>query len=359
VTEGPPRPASAFSRTDEPATLFDILEGTVEVDTPKQSAFASFMRRNHNREASILGCPGQSGSSPEQDDMPAAPVPMRKSSLPDNTPGTVIRNTSTENSSSESRAVAGDLDGAGGTITIRGKSTSPIRIVSDPSLSRFCTSERPLPRTFERSVIPMHIVEQPELKEYGITLALKLSSPIFVGGATIEGHIRVTIDTVRHWIRPAILSYASTISNVSLETLTVDVLGVESCRNKKHVFRSLAMELINELRPPPKTMLSNSKSAQGAYWNLAPSTTEMPFCLSLPVRMGPAPYRSKPAKIQYLVAVTASIKIDDRACHVRASREVDILTVNDRKCRSSLAFILLTICSRNDHRKPTETAHCH
>lgn len=262
---------------------------------------------------------------------PIAPVPIRKSSLTDASQAAIAYLNRNEFDGRDN-VTTKNFDSAGGTIPVRGHSSSPIRSTSDQRNPSAVGPQQVPPKTFQRTTIPMDVVDRPELLEPGFLLALKLTSPMFVGGATVEGTLRIDVGNITSRTFPNLLSQTTPINNIALSNITIDVLGIESCRNKKHVFRSIAMELFDETRPPPSSMLSKSKSTQGKYWNLAPSFTELPICLSLPMDVGPPPYKSKHAKIQYIIAVTASIKIDERSCLVRSSQSIDILTVHDRKC---------------------------
>ena len=228
--------------------------------------------------------------------------------------------------------------GSGSTIPNRGGALSPVRATSEQQVRPPQGGRHTPLRTFQRNVVPMDIVEIPELRQAGFSMALKLASPVFTGGGSVEGNISIIIENGKPWPRPTLIWGTPIIPTLSLSRLTVDVLGVESCRGRNHVFRSLAMELIDDMHPPPSCMLAIPHTHRGPNWIMAPSSAKIPFCVSLPVHMGPSPYKTKMAKIQYMISVSASIKIGNRACCVRTSRGVDILTVQDRESCTCLNF---------------------
>lgn len=216
--------------------------------------------------------------------------------------------------------------GSGQTIPSRGSAVSPVRLAV-ASLDDTSSEMRKIPsRTFVRSVRPVDIVEFPKLNHPRVALDLRVSSPLFMGGGTVEGSLRIALDGGAPGGR-----YKSR-SAMSIGRVLVDVLGVESSHGKHWIFRSLACELIDETHPPPNTMAASTGAAFDAFWESIPSSSVLPFRLNLPVNMGPPPYRSKQARIRYIICATLAIKISGMQHCVRKSLEIAILSAHDRRC---------------------------
>lgn len=216
--------------------------------------------------------------------------------------------------------------GSGQTIPSRGSAVSPVRLAV-ASLDDTSSEMRKIPsRTFVRSVRPVDIVEFPKLNHPRVALDLRVSSPLFMGGCTVEGSLRIALDGGAPGGR-----YKSR-SAMSIGRVLVDVLGVESSHGKHWIFRSLACELIDETHPPPNTMAASTGAAFDAFWESIPSSSVLPFRLNLPVNMGPPPYRSKQARIRYIICATLAIKISGMQHCVRKSLEIAILSAHDRRC---------------------------
>ena len=215
--------------------------------------------------------------------------------------------------------------GSGQTIPTRGQSSSPIRREAANSKHSVPGVMRTPSRTFIRIVKPVDIIEVPEIKHPRLSLRTVVGSPLFIGGATIEGEVRVIVENKKsrraRRLQPVLL----------LERATIDLLGIETCNGNNHVFRSLAMELIDDAHPPPAAMVVSTKVRFDQSWELIPSNTKIPFRLNLPIDMGPPPYRSRHADIRYVLCTTMTLQIEGRRSHVRDSQEIPILTVHDRK----------------------------
>lgn len=130
---------------------------------------------------------------------------------------------------------------------------------------------------------------------------------------------------------------------LSLTRITVDLIGVEEMSaTKRHVFLSLATELVDPDHPPPHTMVQwpETVAPSEPFWVLAPSVTQLPFNMSLPLEIGPPPFQSKHARIRYVLSVTLWIKESGKTWSVRDSHDVIVLTVFDREhfpdCGSSM-----------------------
>lgn len=204
------------------------------------------------------------------------------------------------------------------TVPSRGRSTSPIR------LSRLGELRRAPSRTFIPPIVPTDILDFPKVSHPRIAINTKLSTPVSVGGATVEGEVYITFDdgkaSTRRKTRPPIL----------LRRIVVSLIAIEYSNGRKWIFRSLATDLIDEAHPPPTTMLAVAPSSSGTQWEVVPSMSVLPFRLDLPVIMGPPPYKGKKVGIKYVVSTTVEAKIADKAEFVRESQDVAVLTVHDR-----------------------------
>ena len=198
----------------------------------------------------------------------------------------------------------------------KGESTSPLR---RPHAVRKAPS-----RTFVPTTWPTDLLVAPILTHARVCLAIRLSSPIFMGGATVEGVVCIQIDggnpEKKRKLKQAL----------SLRTLSVTLVGIERCKARQEMFRVLQTDLIDQEHPPPATMALDT-SLDGC-WDVAPSESHLPFCLDLPVAMGPPPYKSKKVGISYWLSALLEFTIASKKHLVRQSREVTILTVHDRKC---------------------------
>ena len=150
-----------------------------------------------------------------------------------------------------------------------------------------------------------------------------------MGGGTVDGSLQVVLDGGAHGGRRTRWAAQVEVSNVN--RVSVDVLGVESSHGKQWIFRSLASELIDEAHPPPNTMIASTRTLSDAFWETVPSSSVLPFRLNLPVNIQHGPYRSKQARISYMICTTLAVKISGAQYFVRKSLEIAILSVHDRK----------------------------
>lgn len=206
----------------------------------------------------------------------------------------------------------------GPTIRTRGRSTSPIR---RPNI---LTLRRAPSRTFTPLVMPIDLLDTPRLTHSRLNLAIHLSGPIFMGGATVEGEVHVGIDGGPFETR------RRSTPGLSLDKISATLIGVERCKGRQHMFRALSSDLIDAAHPPPASMAPDPGPDAG--WDVQPSNSTLPFRLDLPVVMGPPPYSSKKVGISYWLCTSAEFKISGKRYFVRQSREVTVLTVHDRMC---------------------------
>ena len=209
-----------------------------------------------------------------------------------------------------------DTPKPGTTVRPRGKSSSPLR--RPETHIRWDST-----RTYIPAELPLDLLYAPNLTNHRILLDLRLSSPIFMGGATVEGDVHILIDG----------GFAGkkrkSPSSVSICKMFVTVVGIESCKARQEMFRVLMTDLIDQkqaLSPYILPILKSEGARTGSY-----PPYGLPFCVDLPVNMGPPPYESKKAGIRYLVSATVEAMIGGKRCMVRQSREIAILSVHDRK----------------------------
>ncbi|KAF2403596.1 hypothetical protein EJ06DRAFT_553869 [Trichodelitschia bisporula] len=213
----------------------------------------------------------------------------------------------------------------GFTIPNHGRSQSPVKDTAARLDPIFSNGLRRVPsRTFVRPHGPnCDVFDFPTHRHPRVAIELHVGAPIFVGGGSVEGHVRILVedtDRIRHK-RP-----------LALSRISVDLLGVEEVSGpRRHIFLSLATELIDADNPPPHNMVESLKqiSPLDPFWTLAPSVSNLPFMLSLPLDVGPPPFHSKHARIRYVLCVTLLIREQGRQFLVRSSSEVTLLPVYD------------------------------
>lgn len=224
---------------------------------------------------------------------------------------------------------ASDHRKRGCAITGKGRSQSPVK----NSVARFepVTSggSRKVPsRTYRRQPLSASIIEYPVHNHPRIKLELHLGASLFVGGGSIEGHVRIIVDDserIRHK------------RALALARITVDLLGIEEMTGwKKSTFLNLVTELIDGENPPPHHMVESLKqiSPLDQFWHLVPSISILPFLLSLPLDVGPPPFQSKHARIRYMLTATMLIRDQGKQYLVRTSQNVSVISVYDRECCS-------------------------
>lgn len=180
-----------------------------------------------------------------------------------------------------------------------------------------------LSRTFVPASPPVDLLYAPRVSSRRILLDLRLSSPIFVGGATVEGEVHVIIDG-------GFSSKKSPkASNISLTCISVTIVGIERCKGRQEIFRALTSRLIGAAQRPPLSMAPQLTAEN--TWIIVPSSAVLPFCIDLPIKMGPPPYESKKAGIRYLASVTVEAKIGKTHRIIRRSQEIAVLSVHDRR----------------------------
>ncbi|KAG8631625.1 hypothetical protein KVT40_000765 [Elsinoe batatas] len=210
-------------------------------------------------------------------------------------------------------------------IPDRGRSNSPVRQIRDRLDPVKSDTSRRIPSgTFIRDPCPFDIVDQPISRHNRIAAQLQVVAPLFVGGGSVEGFARIAVNGV-DWSRQR---RALLISRIS-----VDLLGIEELvgQHRRSVFLSLATELLNAEHPPPNDMVESTTplSFRDCLWILKPSISHLPFRISLPLDVGPAPFRSKTAQIRYLLSMSIYASENGSPVIIRQSQEISVLSTYD------------------------------
>ncbi|KAF2231316.1 hypothetical protein EV356DRAFT_535589 [Viridothelium virens] len=159
------------------------------------------------------------------------------------------------------------------------------------------------------------LLDFPNYKHPRIKLDLLVGAPLFVGGGNVEGSVRVMpIDTERRRTQIAML-----------ESVSVDLVGVEELSGAR---RSVFLSLSTELEHPGQHSNTPLKRPESPT-PLSLTSYSMPFSITLPLDVGPPPFRSKHAKIRYVLAVTVWVQGIERSTSVRSSQEIQVLSVYD------------------------------
>jgi hypothetical protein len=154
---------------------------------------------------------------------------------------------------------------------------------------------------------------------------LHLGANLFVGGGSIEGHVRIIVNEIER---------ARHKRQLAINRISIDLLGVEEVTGpKRGVFLNLTTELIDFQNPPPHQMVESLKqiSPIDPFWLLIPSTSNLPFLLSLPLDVGPPTFSSRYARIRYVLSVTLLIRDQGKQYLVRTSQDISVISVYDRE----------------------------
>ncbi|KAI4177038.1 MAG: hypothetical protein LQ343_000518 [Gyalolechia ehrenbergii] len=186
------------------------------------------------------------------------------------------------------------------------------------------TLRRAPSRTFVPLALPVDIIDFPKVLHPRVAIAIRISAPIFMGGATVEGAVELTIDG-----GPKIAREGRKQAPISIDRISVALVGVERSGARQHMFMCLMTDLIDEAHLPPIEMARPNQPVSDQLWEVMPSRTTLPFRINLPVMLGPPPYHSKKNNVRYLISVLVEAKINGKRTYVRRSEEVMALTVHD------------------------------
>ncbi|RMZ81017.1 hypothetical protein DV738_g2421, partial [Chaetothyriales sp. CBS 135597] len=226
------------------------------------------------------------------------------------------------------------------TVPNRGRADSPVRRAVERSsqsseAARGCSS--PL-KTIIRTTPPLDILDRGSTRHDRLQMSIHLQSPLFVGGGTIEGQLFLDVDKGSPPRR-------ITLKPLMISRLSIDVIGVEEINDgRRWVFLALGTEVFDQQHPPPPSIVQNSDRRHGPElsWMLKAGSASLPFCLNLPLKLGPPPYLSKQASIRYLLVPSAYVQSGDKQGLVRSTWNIQMLTVYDpEKALASLPNPLL------------------
>lgn len=309
-----PSKASVKSHSRKPS-----IARTPSVRTPQpQKSAAGEDRPGRPRVQKPSSTPGDRSSCSSIYSIPLTTVPPRSTSKP-RRQGSVPRKDIASNEQLHPR-------GRNFTIPNNGRARSPIKEHAarfDPVTPE--TQRRAPSKTFLRNLHPVDILDAPCHRHPRVSVDLHISAPLFVGGGSIDGHVRVNVDDaerIRHK------------RAIALGRVSIDLLGVEEMTvSKRSIFLNLATEVVDADHPPPRSMVESihQLSPIDPFWLLAPSISSLPFVVSLPLDVGPPPFMSKHAKIRYILCVTLLVRDQGRQYLVRSSQEIFVLSVYDRK----------------------------
>lgn len=222
-------------------------------------------------------------------------------------------------------------------IPDRGRAESPVRRAMGRAAQSSEIFDPPASRTFVRTSPPHEVLDNGSSRHPRVDLSIRLPSPLFVGGGTVEGQVTIQVDggaPRRAKMKPIYISKAS-----------IDVIGVEEISDgRRWVFLSLATELFDKDNPPPPSLVTSQKPQAGPdlWWELKTATAILPFCLNLPLKLGPPPYASKQASIRYLLCPSVLVRVGDKRSVIRQTWSIQMLTIHDpEKALASLPSPLL------------------
>lgn len=274
--------SSSYSSTPEASSCYAIPQSSV----PRRSSSRTHLNQTHSRKPSIR-------SVRADDSRSAFPV---------------------ANNPPETKLV----------ITNHGPSRSPVKDVSRKLNPVSSDVARKMPsKTYVRSPAPTDILDFPVYRHPRLKLELHISAPLFVGGGSVEGHVKVTVDDNERLKHHRSLGVAST---------TIDLIGFEEVAgHRRATFLALGTELMDSRHPPPSTMVEpdNPLLHGERFWTLKPSISALPFMLSLPLDTGPPPFSSKQANIRFLLCVTATIRDAGKRYRVRTSQDICVVPTYD------------------------------
>jgi hypothetical protein len=233
--------------------------------------------------------------------------------------------------------------GVSDTIPRRNPSQSPLRHVAARLDPVSHDSQRRIPsRTFIREPLSAELLDFPTHRHPRVHVGLGLSASIFVGGGTIEGTVQINVDDAER------IRHRKTLA---IARISIDLLGIEEMTgSRRSVFLNLATELIDDDNPPPQNMVDSQEQINhdDPFWHLMPSITNLPFVMSLPLNVGPPPFQSKIARIRYVLCVSLLIRDQGKQYIVRASEDISVLSVYDRKLYFPLfiAFINVNLAEK-------------
>ena len=224
-------------------------------------------------------------------------------------------------------------------IPSRGRADSPVRKSVQRNAISSDSLRRSPSKTFIRTAPPLDILETSTTRHGRIDMSILLQAPVFVGGGTIEGSIKLAIDGG--------ISAKTAEKPMFVSRLSIDIIGVEQVKGGgSSIFLALAQDLFDEDYPPPASMVTSQIPIAGGelFWPIKPASASVPFKINLPLNVGPPPYVSGKAGIRYFLCPSLLLKSGGKQSTLRQKHEVHIFTVHDpEKALASLPNPLIAM----------------
>ena len=307
---------------------------------PAVSSQARLGARSSSEDASlspqaVVGRRGLTGRPNSVVSLPLSEVPVRKSSA------SVLRYSLRDSQHSSMQDFgawkAPSSSAVGQAVPNRLRTVSPVRGALTRDAVSSATVGGTISKTIVRTAPPLHILDDCNSRHDRVTMSLNLPAPLSVGGGTIEGQVSLIVDGGNERRTRA--------DEIFISTLSIDVYGIEEINDgRRWIFLSLATQLFDLDHPPPASLVITQTpiSQSELFWPLKQSTAVLPFCVHLPLNVGPPPYSSKQASIRYMICPTLVIKTGGKKSTIRQASNIQVLTVHDpEKALASLPSPLL------------------
>lgn len=291
--------------------------GDVDQSAPADDGHHKGLQSLHTRRPSSAQTDHES-RAPSAMSLPLREIPKRRSSI------SILNQFDHDSRRDRRQHAATTSETSSGIIPTRVRAESPIRHAFEACAQSSEGQRQPPTRTFIRTTTPTDLFDGGETRHSRLEMFLRLQSPLFVGGGTVEGQVELRIDMQS--------SKKARMQPLLISTLSVDVVGVEEVEDSgRRIFLSLATELFNRQCPPPSVLVVSQTPERGSelYWQAKPATLTIPFCINLPLKLGPPPYSSRKATIRYLLSPSIILKLGEKRFTIRQMWNIQMLTVHD------------------------------
>ena len=340
-----PRPLSDIRELSEPSIIDNIVQRSAKQIQPRLGATranslrhkASMKRAGsvnsskrpigqaHARSHSAENGSSSYSSTPEPDSfysIPKSSVPRRSSSQ---THAQRPTRTHARKPSIRAAPPSSHQKFEGFTVPNRGQSRSPVKEAGwQLDAVKSDTSRRVPSRTHVRTPHPTDMLDFPSHRHPRVKLELQVSAPLFAGGGSVEGQVKITVDENER---------LRSRRSMGIGAVSVDLLGFEDMPgSRKATFLAVGTELLDTSHPPPPNMVEPANPlapSDEKFWTLSPSTSTLPFMISLPLDTGPPPFQSKIASVRFLLCATALIRDAGKQYRVRTSQDIPVLATYD------------------------------
>ncbi|EPS44271.1 hypothetical protein H072_1715 [Dactylellina haptotyla CBS 200.50] len=167
------------------------------------------------------------------------------------------------------------------------------------------------PKTFIRPSVPHDLLLNPIITSTTLKADIFITSPFHIGGGSVAGKLNVSVNSPDS-------------TGIQLARVAVDLVGIEELSwTHRQIFKSLAIEFIDDNHPPPPSILREEGSS-GPFWAIKPGDEVFPFNIDLPLDIGVGTYSSAGVRIRYVIFGTILFKIGNVKFLVRCCRDVAI-----------------------------------